>query len=153
VHNYIKAKPQQYNMKRIFIFSIFILLARVNGQCAQTSDSIILQSNKAGWKVVLNDSGSITQLQMIFNNKLVNIPWRTDANGGPAWKGITLKKVTSNKILFEGRQDEKLYSLEYKDVEGKFTIVASLKNESAKIFLANPSISIRLGIDSNFVTM
>jgi hypothetical protein len=97
---------------------------------------------------VLNDSGAITELQMLFSTKLVNIPWRTDANGGPSWKGITMSKVAGNKILFEGRKNEQVYSLEYKDVKGKLTLVAGLKNKSAKPFLANPSISLRLGIDN-----
>jgi hypothetical protein len=135
-------------MKKITILFVMILIAHANGKCAQTSDSIILKSSKADWKVILNDSGSITELQMLFNNKLAKIPWRKDTNGGPAWKGIIMKKVADNKFLFEGRKNEQVYSLEYKDVLGKLTLVAGLKNESAKPFLASPSISLRLGIDN-----
>jgi hypothetical protein len=135
-------------MKKTIIFFVVILIAHAVGKCAPASDSIILKSTKDGWKVVLNDSGAITELQMMFNNKLAKIPWRTDANSGPAWKGITMSRVAGNKLLFEGKKDEQVYSIEYKDVQGKLTLVAGLKNESAKPFLANPSISLRLGIDN-----
>jgi hypothetical protein len=135
-------------MKKVIVFIVVILIAYADGKCTQTSDSIILKSTKAGWKAMLNDSGAMTKLQMVFTNKLVNIPWRTDANGGPAWKDITMNKIAGNKLLFEGRKNEQVYSIEYKDVQGKLTMVASLKNESAKPFLASPSISLRLGIDN-----
>jgi hypothetical protein len=135
-------------MKKKIVFFVLILIAHTNGKCAQTSDSIILKSSKADWQAMLNDSGAITELQILFNNKWVKIPWKKDTNGGPAWKGIIMKKVADNKFLFEGRKNEQVYSLEYKDVQGKLTLIASLKNESAKPFLANPSISLRLGIDN-----
>jgi hypothetical protein len=135
-------------MKKLIVFFLVILITHTNGKCAQTSDSIILKSTKAGWKALLNNNGAITELQMLFDNKLVNIPWRADENGGPAWKGITLSRVVGDKFLFEGKKNEQVYSLEYKEEKGKLTLVAGLKNESAKPFLANPAISLRLGIDN-----
>ncbi len=135
-------------MKKVIVFFIVILIVHAGVASAQTSDSIILKSNKAGWKAVLNSSGAIISLQMLFKNKLVNIPWRSDVNAGPAWKGVTMTKVTNDRVLFEGKKNEQVYSLDYKDVEGKLTLIAGLRNESAKPFLANPSISFRLGIDN-----
>jgi hypothetical protein len=141
-------KLLKLNMKNIFLVIAILLTVLSYGKCNQTSDTTVIISKIAGWKVVVNDKGSIINLQMTFKKKLVNIPWRNDANGGPAWKGIQLSKVTGNKVVFEGKQNDQLYTIEYKDVQGKLAIIASLKNESAQPLMANPAIGLRLGIDN-----
>ena len=105
-------------MKRLLILASIFLTAGIHECLAQTSESFTLKSAKAGWTVTFNERGSITSLIMQFKNQSIRIPWRTDSLGGPAWKGVTLKKVAGNKLLFEGKENNQVYSLEYKDVQG-----------------------------------
>jgi len=106
-----------------------------------------LKSDKGAWTVTINDRGEIAALEMSFDGKMVQIPWRIDEQGGPAWAGIDLTRVIGEELRFEGKNNDQVYSLEYKVVDNKLTLVASLKNESSKPFAANTSTAIRLGIN------
>uniref|UniRef100_UPI003593E47D hypothetical protein n=1 Tax=Pricia sp. TaxID=2268138 RepID=UPI003593E47D len=125
----------------LFILSVFF----VNLAVSQKTEK--LKSDTGGWTATINGKGAITALVMSYDGEAVQIPWRTDEHGGPAWAGVDLTRVVGKKLYFEGRENDQLYSLEYKDVDGKLTIIAGLKNEGSKPFAAAPSAAVRIGIN------
>lgn len=123
-----------------------IIYAQVNGQNVDTVYT--LNSEKGKWSTSVNNKGAIEWLKMSFDGKLTDIPWRTDEWGGPSWQNVSLKKVIGPVLRFEGKNENHDYSLEYRDVDGKLTIIASLKNESAESFIVNPTARLNIGIDN-----
>ncbi|MGB7395527.1 MAG: hypothetical protein WA913_14145, partial [Pricia sp.] len=77
----------------------------------------------------------------------VQVPWRTDNQGGPTWTDVKLVPVAGENFRFKGRKNDQLYSLEYKDEGGKLKLVAGISNEGSEPLVANPSIALSLGID------
>ena len=106
-----------------------------------------LKSDKGGWIATISAKGKITTLEMSFDGESLQIPWRTDEQGGPSWAGVKLERTDKYKFRFEGKKNDQIYTLEYLDVEGKLTVLAGLKNHGSKPFVADPSATLRLGIN------
>ncbi|MEO5995810.1 MAG: hypothetical protein ABIN89_03740 [Chitinophagaceae bacterium] len=132
---------------KILLASLFVLIANFFTAIAQQAGVYNLTSKSGGWSVTVDNQGAITQLSMQFNGKHVSIPWRQDEYAGPAWSGVTMTKAKGNQLRFEGSENRIGYTLEYKNVHGKLTLIAQLINESDEPYLVNPSLSLRLGID------
>lgn len=129
--------------------SILLFITLFISSCiVQQSETFTLKSEKNDWTITINESGSITNIEMLFNDKLVEIPWRTDSLSGPSWEGVDLSKTEKDRLLFEGKKEGQIYSLEYLDTDGNLTIVASVKNESTKTFQVDPRARLILGINN-----
>ncbi len=98
---------------------------------------------------MINPDASINRLDMTFGGKRVNVPWRggqKNVNHGPAWRGVPLAKTAGEGPAFEGRSDGQVYSISYREEDGRLTIAAGIRNESDKAFVANPRARLTLGI-------
>ncbi len=135
-------------MKKIKILICLLIATCSQMSFSQNSIPTVLKSKKGDWSVTVNSQGAITELVMQFKGSAVKIPWRTDENGGPAWKGIALSQDKGNQLRFEGKNDAQIYSLEYRDIDGKLTVIANLKNEDSRPFQATQPVRLTLGIDN-----
>ncbi len=132
-------------MKKIQV--LLVILLTCHAEIGISQNVTKLKSESGGWTATINETGGIAQLEMPFDGKIVEIPWRNDEQGGPTWEGIDLNRQSGEKLLFKGKRGDQIYTLEYKDEDGRLTLKAGLKNEGSVPFLANPSVGLRLGID------
>ena len=70
---------------------------------------------------------------------------------GPAWTGVTLKRVSGSAASFTGRTSGIFYSLRYAVEGNRLTVFASLKNESSAVY-APKSASLTLGINCEMLS-
>lgn len=127
---------------------MIVVTVNTNICTAQQTSSGTLTSEWGGWRVAVKDDGSILELLMPFNGEMISIPWRSDEFGGPAWTGVKMRRVEGDKLLFEGRVQDQTYSLEYRDINGNLTLIAGIENHATSSLVADPDISVRLGIDN-----
>ncbi len=135
-------------MKKSYILLLIFTAALFEACAFQKSILSTLKSELGGWSLKIDNNGAISELDVVFNDELVSVPWRTDSINGPFWVGVKMTRVSGDKLLFEGQNNDQVYSIEYQDVGGKLTMVAQLKNDSSKYFFADSSVSLRLGIDN-----
>ncbi len=133
-------------MKTIQI--IFLVLLAFNYSYAIDGETYSLKSSKGNWSILVNEKGSIDSITMSFGNKSVPILWKKDEWGGPSWKNISISKIKGQNLKFEGKKENQIYSLEYADVDGKLTIIATIKNNSNTTFTVNKGATLTIGIDS-----
>ena len=107
-----------------------------------------------GLKMNLSPSGKIISLTLPSSNE-DKIQFRAGGfHCGPAWvvggKKIRLTQRKSDGLLFNGKQGDVLYSIEYKKAGDKLAIVAGLKNEGQKTFKPDAA-RLMLGINTEMI--
>ncbi len=109
---------------------------------------------KQGLHMDVTPSGRITSLTLPSSNE-DKIQFRVGGyHSGPAWivggKKIRLSQKESDGLLFNGKQGDVLYSIEFKKEDDKLAIVAGLKNEGQKTFKPDAA-RLMLGINTEMI--
>lgn len=133
---------------RVLNVTLLILVSCIKLFANDIEKNYNLKSEKGNWNIIVNQEGKITKIKMLFGSKVIDIPWRSEYLGGPSWEGIALRKVTGGELKFEAKKGNQIYGIEYTDVNGKMTITASIKNESAETFMVDTALRLNIGIDS-----
>lgn len=122
-----------------------------------TSLPTVLQAD--GVRAEINRRGRLTALHLKRGKEFDTFRFRTDKWCGPSWvieesgrtSQILLQPNEKTLGLYEGKQGDVSYSLQYRVSAGRLEIEAALENHSATVF--NPiSASVRLGIDTEQLT-
>ncbi|HAZ65303.1 MAG TPA: hypothetical protein DCY41_00950, partial [Opitutae bacterium] len=122
-----------------------------------TSLPTILQAD--GVRAEINRRGRLTALHLKRGKDFDTFRFRTDKWCGPTWvieesgrtSQILLQPNEKTLGLYEGKQGEVSYALQYRVSAGRLEIEAALENHGAAVF--NPlSASVRLGIDTEQLT-
>ena len=107
-----------------------------------------------GLKMEVSPSGSITSLVLPSDNE-DEIQFRPRGyHAGPSWivdgKKIRLSQREFDGLLFNGKQGDVVYSIEYKRDGDKLAIVAGLKNEGQKTFKPHAA-RLMLGVNTEMI--
>jgi hypothetical protein len=122
-----------------------------------TSLPTILQAD--GVRAEINRRGRLTALHLKRGKEFDTFRFRSDKWCGPTWvieeagrtSQILLQPNEKTRGLYEGKQGDVSYSLQYRVSAGRLEIEAALENHSAAVF--NPlSASVRMGIDTEQLT-
>lgn len=109
--------------------------------------------DEQGLKLQLNPSGSIKSLQLPSSS--TTIPFRAGGyHAGPSWiadgKTVRLFQKEAGKLLFNGKQDNVAYSIEYKKEGDQLVVIAGLKNEGQGVFQPDAA-RLMLGVNTEMI--
>ncbi|MHC4960586.1 MAG: discoidin domain-containing protein [Planctomycetota bacterium] len=109
--------------------------------------------DKQGLKMKLSPIGSIRSLVLPSNSD--EIQFRAGGyHSGPSWlangKKVKLTQKDPDKLLFNGKQGDVAYSIEYKKDGNKLAVIAGLKNEGQKTFKPDAA-RLMLGLNTEMI--
>ena len=99
------------------------------------TESTLAQFSLEGtdWEVKICKEGKILNYKSLLNGKFEDIQFRNDEYAGPAFEGVQLSIEDKEQLIFSGKKENLKYSVQYKNENGKFLVIAAIENKGSTV--------------------